>query len=128
MNIKFILRLLQQFNEVPPPLHHPSLHSYLSDPAQLESPRYNSRSFSLMNTNTSTLNGSTELLNSSTSEQLQKDFAKLKASLDEMRTKFTEQIQDLINELDEEKKARANLQIEFERLQKLVQKSSRNST
>ena len=45
--------------------------------------------------------------------------------MDEMKLKFTEQIQDLINELDEEKKARATLQIEFERLQKLVQKSSR---
>jgi len=95
------------------------------DPTQLESPRYANRSFSLTNTNTSTLNGSTELLNTSTSEQLQKDFAKLKASMDEMRSKFTDQIQDLIHELDEEKKARATLQIELERLQKLVQKSSR---
>jgi hypothetical protein len=42
-----------------------------------------------------------------------------------MRAKFTDQIQDLIHELDEEKKVRATLQIELERLQKLVQKSSR---
>jgi len=73
----------------------------------------------------STLNGSTELMNSSIFEQLQKDLIKLKSSMEEMKLKFTDQIQDLINELDEEKKARATLQIEFERLQKLVQKSSR---
>ncbi len=48
--------------------------------------------------------------------------------MEEMKIKFTDQIQDLINELDEEKKARATLQIEFERLQKLVQKSSRINT
>jgi hypothetical protein len=97
------------------------------DPGQLESPRYNTnRSLSLTNTMNSTLNGSTELLNSSIiSEQLQKDFAKLKISMDEMKNKFTDQIQDLIHELDEEKKARATLQIELERLQKLVQKTSR---
>ena len=46
--------------------------------------------------------------------------------MDEMKLKLTDQIQDLVTELDEEKKVRANLQIELERLQKLVQKSSRN--
>jgi len=64
-------------------------------------------------------------MNSSAFEQLQKDFFKLKSSMDEMKLKFTDQIQDLVNELDEEKKARATLQIELERLQKLVQKTSR---
>lgn len=68
-----------------------------------------------------------EMLNSSSIEQLQKDFSKLKHTLDEMKMKFTDQIQDLIHELDEEKKARANLQIEFERLQKHVQKSARST-
>jgi uncharacterized protein YlxW (UPF0749 family) len=67
-------------------------------------------------------------MNSSIFEQLQKDFKKLKSAMEEMKIKFTDQIQDLINELDEEKKARATLQIEFERLQKLVQKSSRINT
>lgn len=106
-------------------IHTPSPPTVQRDPTQLESPRYINRPSSLTNTNTSTLNGSTELLNSLTSDQLQKDFAKLKASVDEMRAKFTDQIQDLIHELDEEKKVRATLQIELERLQKLVQKSSR---
>jgi hypothetical protein len=44
--------------------------------------------------------------------------------MDDMKLKFSNQIRDLINELDEEKKARATLHIEIERLQKLVQKSS----
>lgn len=61
-------------------------------------------------------------------EQLQKDFMKLKHSMNEMKVKFTDQIQDLVNELDEEKKIRATLQIEIERLQKLVQKTSRVNT
>lgn len=107
-------------------VHYLIFFFFFSDPTQLESPRYNSRSFSLMNTQTSSLNGSTELLNSLTVEQLQKDISKLKNSMEDMKTKFTDQIQDLIHELDEEKKARANLQIELERLQKHVQKSARN--
>lgn len=45
--------------------------------------------------------------------------------MEEMRTKFSDQIDDLIHELDEEKKVRATLQIEIERLQKLYQKSLR---
>ncbi len=95
----------------------------------MESPRYVNRSFSLSNTNNSTLNGTTELVNPSyvnitTLEQLQKEFLKLKSSMDDMKLKFSNQIRDLINELDEEKKARATLHIEIERLQKLVQKSS----
>ena len=48
----------------------------------------------------------------------------MKVSLDEMKIKFTDQIRDLVSELDEEKKARATLQIELERLQKQIQKSS----
>jgi len=44
--------------------------------------------------------------------------------MDEMKSKFAEQIRDLVGELDQEKKARANLQIELERLQKQIQKSS----
>ena len=59
-----------------------------------------------------------------TVEQLHKDFQKMKVSLDEMKIKFTDQIRDLVSELDEEKKARATLQIELERLQKQIQKSS----
>jgi hypothetical protein len=59
-----------------------------------------------------------------TFEQLQKDFLKMKVSIDDMKMKFTDQIRDLVGELDEEKKARATLQIELERLQKQIQKSS----
>lgn len=59
-----------------------------------------------------------------TAEQLQKDFFKMKISMDEMKMKFADQIRDLVAELDEEKKARANLQIELERLQKQIHKSS----
>lgn len=63
-------------------------------------------------------------LNGITTEQLQKDFFKMKTAIDEMRKKFSDQIRDLVEELDQEKKARANLQIELERLQKQIQKSS----
>lgn len=59
-----------------------------------------------------------------TVEQLYKDFLKMKISMDEMKVKFADQIRDLVAELDEEKKARANLQIELERLQKQIYKSS----
>ncbi len=59
-----------------------------------------------------------------TLEQLQKDFFKIKVSMDEMKMKFADQIRDLVGELDEEKKARATLQIEIERLQKQIQKTS----
>ncbi|CAF1270187.1 unnamed protein product [Adineta steineri] len=112
-------------------VHTPSPPLFQREPGQLESPRYANRSFSLTNTNNSTLNGTTESLNSSfttTLEQLQKDFTKLKSSMNDMKLKFTDQIQDLMNELDEEKKVRATLQIEIERLQKLVQKSSLNNS
>jgi uncharacterized protein YlxW (UPF0749 family) len=68
------------------------------------------------------LNGTTE---SPTLDQLQKDFVNLKSTMNEMKLKFNDQIRDLMNELDEEKKARATLQIEIERLQKLIQKPSR---
>lgn len=102
---------------------------FFQEPGQLESPRYANRSFSLTNTANSISNGTTEVINpsfipSTSLEQLQKDFHKLKSSMDDMKLKFTDQIRDLINELDEEKKARATLHIEIERLQKLVQKSS----
>jgi predicted nucleic acid-binding Zn-ribbon protein len=59
-----------------------------------------------------------------TVEQLQKDFLKMKVFMDEMKAKFADQIRDLVGELDEEKKARATLQIELERLQKQIQKAS----
>ena len=119
-----------------------------SEPGQLESPRYTNRPSSLhsilANNNlqgNSSLNGTTEIVpnvtkssyvnsnlyNSNgtiTVEQLHKDFQKMKVSLDEMKIKFTDQIRDLVDELDEEKKARATLQIELERLQKQIQKSS----
>lgn len=48
----------------------------------------------------------------------------MKVTMDEMKIKFADQIHDLVGELDEEKKARATLQIELERLQKQIQKSS----
>ena len=48
----------------------------------------------------------------------------MKVSMDDMKIKFAHQIRDLVGELDEEKKARATLQIELERLQKQIQKSS----
>ena len=67
------------------------------------------------------------ILSNSTSvsfELLQKDFLKMKIAMDEMKVKFADQIRDLVGELDEEKKARATLQIELERLQKQIQKSS----
>lgn len=117
--IKYIHHLLHQFNEVN--IHKPfSLKTKIvSEPGQLESPRYTNRSFSLTSTMNSTLSNTNEV------EQLNKDFLKLKSSMNEMKLKLTDQIQDLVNELDEEKKARATLQIEIERLQKLVQKTSR---
>ena len=62
--------------------------------------------------------------NTTTIEQLQKDILKIKASMDDMKVKFADQIRELVDELDEEKKARATLQIELERLQKQIQKSS----
>ena len=118
----------------------------LSEPGQLESPRYTNRPSSLHSTLNNTnnhhhhTNGTTEIvhtvtnssyvnanmLNSSpmTTEQLQKDFFKMKISIDEMKMKFADQIRDLVAELDEEKKARATLQIELERLQKQILKSS----
>ena len=45
-------------------------------------------------------------------------------AMNEMKMKFTDQIRELIDELDGEKKARAMLQIELERLQKQIQKAS----
>lgn len=76
------------------------------------------------------LNSTTDLKNSvstntTTLEQLQKDITSLKSTMDEMKSSFSDQLQDLIHELDEEKKARAALQIEVERLQKFFQKSPR---
>ncbi|CAF1022922.1 unnamed protein product, partial [Rotaria sordida] len=111
-------------------IHTPTPPSHQREPGQLESPRYVNRSFSLTNTNNSTLINTNELKNSldgniTTLEQLKKDLIQLKLTMDEMKLKFTNQIQDLIHELDEEKKARATLQIEIERLQKFFQKSSR---
>ena len=47
----------------------------------------------------------------------------MKQTVEEMKSKMTEQIHDLIQELDDEKKARATLQIELERLQRSIQKS-----
>lgn len=88
-----------------------------------------------------TFNGTTELVQTATNssyvnanslnnhgtasvEQLQKDLLKMKVFIEDMKTKFTDQIRDLVDELDEEKKARATLHIELERLQKQIQKSS----
>ncbi|CAF1382771.1 unnamed protein product [Adineta ricciae] len=139
-----------QFNDIKNDnkVHTPSPPSSQREPGQLESPRYTNRPSSLHSTlvtnnhqGNSSLNGTTEIVptvtNSSyvnsnlynsngtiTVEQLHKDFQKMKVSLDEMKIKFTDQIRDLVGELDEEKKARATLQIELERLQKQIQKSS----
>ncbi|CAF3665125.1 unnamed protein product [Rotaria sp. Silwood1] len=115
-------------------MHTPTPPSYQREPGQVESPRYANRSYSITSTNNSTLintNESRDSLSGSTTtttitlEQLKKDLMQIKLTMNEMKLKFTDQIQDLIHELDEEKKARATLQIEIERLQKLVQKSSR---
>ncbi|CAF0927877.1 unnamed protein product [Adineta ricciae] len=109
-------------------MHTPSPPPYQREPGQLESPRYSNRSHSLTSTATSLLNGTADSHSPVTTvEQMHKDFLKLKHSMDEMKSHFTEQIRDLITELDEEKKARATLQIEIERLQKLLQKSSTSS-
>ncbi len=113
---------------------------YFSEPGQLESPRYTNRPSSLHSTLHHT-NGTTEIVQTATNssyvnsnilnnnstmtiEQLQKDFFKMKILMDDMKVKFADQIRDLVGELDEEKKARATLQIELERLQKQIQKSS----
>lgn len=121
-------------------VHTPSPPSSQREVGQIESPRYSNRPASLHSTlsptngthennhpvsnssyiNTSVLNQNGTL----TIEQLQKDFQKMKVNIDEMKSKFAEQIRDLVGELDEEKKARATLQIELERLQKQIQKSS----
>ncbi|CAF4340476.1 unnamed protein product, partial [Rotaria sp. Silwood2] len=111
-------------------IHTPSPPSYQREPGQLESPRYSNRTSSFTNTNNSSLINTNESRNSvdsgmTTLEHLKKDLIQLKLTMNEMKLKFTDQIQDLIHELDEEKKARATLKIEIERLQKLVQKSSR---
>lgn len=126
-------------------VHTPSPPSSQREPGQLESPRYNNRPSSLQSTLTSTnptFNGTTEiisttatnssyvnanLLNSSSTvglEQLQKELVKMKEAMDEMKMKFSDQIRDLLDELDGEKKNRAMLQIELERLQKQIQKVS----
>ncbi|CAF4755550.1 unnamed protein product [Rotaria socialis] len=119
------------------------------EPGQLESPRYTNRPSSLHSTLVNTnqqgslsLNSTTELVHTATNssyvnsntlntnsttttiEQLQKDLLKIKVSMDDMKVKFADQIRDLVSELDEEKKARATLQIELERLQKQIQKST----
>jgi len=121
-------------------VHTPSPPSSQREPGQLESPRYTNRPTSL-HSSLSNPNGTTEIVQTTTSssyvntnilnpnstitfEQLQKDFLKLKISMDDMKIKFADQIRDLVGELDEEKKARATLQIELERLQKQIQKSS----
>jgi hypothetical protein len=74
---------------------------------------------SYVNTNSLSSGGNSML----TIEQLQKDLLKLKTSMDEMKTKLTDQIRDLVGELDEEKKARSTMQVELERLRKLIHKS-----
>ena len=97
--------------------------NFFSEVGQIESPRYANRPVSVHSTSNSSYvnqNGCT----STPIEQLQKDFLKMKTTMDEMKSKFAEQIRDLVGELDQEKKARANLQIELERLQKQIQKSS----
>lgn len=119
-------RLQNSDHKVEHKVHTPSPPTIQRDPGQLESPRYANRSLSLSTTLTS--NGTTDIHSIAVIEQLQKDFSKMKNSFDEMKSKFTDQIQDLITELDEEKKCRANLQIELERLQKLVQKTTKTNS
>jgi hypothetical protein len=102
---------------------------FLEEVGPLESPGYTNRSISLPNTYTPTSNDTTELTNLlnnniPTTEQLQKDLIKLKSSIDEIKLKFTDHIRDLVTELDDEKKARAILKIELERLQKSIPKPS----
>ena len=101
-----------------------------SESDQSDSPRYANHSFSLSNANNITSNSTTEAVNSChvnliAFEQIQRDLLILKSTMDETKSKFSGQLQDLIHELDEEKKARATLQIEMKRVQKLFHKSSR---
>jgi hypothetical protein len=149
MNGKFTHLHLQHLNEVNPfscSFFILKSIQILSEPGQLESPRYTNRPSSLHSSFPTThhhhhLNGTTEIVQTATNssyvnsnilntnstitlEQLQKDFFKMKVSMDEMKMKFADQIRDLVGELDEEKKARATLQIEIERLQKQIQKTS----
>ena len=148
MNSKFTHLHLPHLSAVKSFHHFPIRRSvFLSETGQLESPRYTNRPSSLHSTlnnnnhHPNYTNGTTEIVhtvtnssyvntsalnNSSTMtvEQLYKDFLKMKISMDDMKMKFTDQIRDLVAELDEEKKARATLQIELERLQKQILKSS----
>ena len=90
------------------------------EPGRLESPRYGNRSHVPLN-GTSDLSGGPK-----TVDQLQKDLTRLRSTMDNVKCTLTDQIHDLVGELDEEKKARAALHIEVERLQKLIQKSGLN--
>ena len=102
------------------------------EPERLGSPHYTARSFLLGSSSNLNLNGGRDFTHSShppdasgkTVEQLQKDLRRLEVNMDEMRWKMNGQLSDLISELDQEKKSRATLQIELERLQKLIQKFS----
>ena len=48
----------------------------------------------------------------------------IRTNLDGMKSNLVEQIGELARELDNERKARASLQIELERIQKVLQKHS----
>ncbi|CAF1004192.1 unnamed protein product [Didymodactylos carnosus] len=79
-------------------------------------------------TNSSYVNTTSSLqneqsLNRSQLEQLQKDLEQMKITMEHMRAKFHDKISILVNELDDEKKARSKLQIELERVQRTISTS-----
>ena len=55
-------------------------------------------------------------------DQLQNEISSIRTSLDGMKSNLIGQIGELARELDDERKARASLQIELERIQKVLQK------
>lgn len=59
-----------------------------------------------------------------TLDQLQSEVSMIRTNLDGMKSNLIEQIGELARELDNERKARASLQIELERIQKVLQKHS----
>ena len=59
-----------------------------------------------------------------TFDQLQNEISIIRSNLDGIKTNFIEQMNELARELDNERKARASLQIELERIQKVLQKHS----
>jgi SH3 domain-containing kinase-binding protein 1 len=51
---------------------------------------------------------------------LQQDLQHMREDMDKMRSQFHKKILDLMKEVDEEKKIRLNMQVEMDRVKKLV--------